>query len=57
MNDYLTKGHAERVPKEELQPKDRPVWCLPHHPVIHPLKPGKGTSCVWIVLPRIKGLP
>ena len=31
-------GYAERVPTDELQPGDRPVWYLPHHPVTHPLK-------------------
>ena len=41
MTDYIEKGHAERVPKEELKVKDRPVWYLPHHPVTHPLKPDK----------------
>lgn len=41
MNNYIEKGHAENVPKEELEPKDRPVWYLPHHPVMHPLKPDK----------------
>ena len=41
MADYIENGHAERVPDEELEVKDRPVWYLPHHPVTHPLKPGK----------------
>ena len=34
-------GRVERVPTDELQPGDRPVWYLPHHPVTHPLKPEK----------------
>ena len=29
------------MPTDELQPGDRPVWYLPHHPVTHPLKPEK----------------
>lgn len=41
MAEYIEKGHAERIPKEQLQVKDRPVWYLPHHPVTHPLKPDK----------------
>ena len=41
MTDYIEKGHAEKIPKEELEVKDRPVWYLPHHPVTHPLKPDK----------------
>ena len=40
--DYIESGHAEKVPDEELErTEDRPVWYLPHHPVTHPLKPGK----------------
>ena len=41
VSDYNERGHAEKIPKEELKVKDRPVWCLPHHPVTHPLKPDK----------------
>ena len=41
MTDYIENGHAEKVPKDELEVKDRPVWYLPHHPVTHPLKPDK----------------
>ena len=41
MTDYIEKGHAERIPEEELELNDRPVWYLPHHPVTHPLKPDK----------------
>jgi len=41
MADYLENGHAKRVSDEELEEKDRPKWYLPHHPVTHPLKPGK----------------
>ena len=36
MADYIESGHAEKVPDEELEIKDRPVWYLPHHPVTHP---------------------
>ena len=41
MNEYIEQGHAERVPTNELHPVDRPLWYLPHHPVMHPLKPEK----------------
>ena len=41
MNDYLEQEHAKRISEEELHPKDKPVWYLPHHPVVHPLKPEK----------------
>ena len=41
MTDYIEKGHAERIPKEELEVNDRSVWYLPDHPVTHPLKPDK----------------
>ena len=41
MNSYIDDGHAEKIPKEELEPDDRPVWYVPHHPVVHPLKPEK----------------
>ena len=41
MQEYIVKGHAQRVQREELDVRDRPVWYLPHHPVTHLLKPGK----------------
>ena len=45
MNEYIEQGHAERVPTNELRPVDHPLWYLPHHLVMHPLKPEK----VWVV--------
>ena len=41
LNEYLEKGYAERVPQEQLEVNDRPIWYLPHHPVTHHLKPDK----------------
>ena len=41
MQEYIVKGHAQKVPKEELHLKEQPVWYLPHHAVTHSLKPGK----------------
>lgn len=41
MCDYIEKGHAERVPTEELNSGINPIWYLPHHPVVHHLKPDK----------------
>ena len=38
MNEYIEQGHAERVPTNELRPVDHPLWYLPYHPVMHPLK-------------------
>ena len=36
MNEYFDKEFAVRVPEEDLDLKDRPVWFLPHHGVFHP---------------------
>ena len=41
MSDLLAKGYAEEVPEQELDRSDGAVWYLPHHPVVHPTKPGK----------------
>ncbi|KAK6168653.1 hypothetical protein SNE40_019845 [Patella caerulea] len=39
IQDYVQNGHAEIVPSEDLSAKkSQPLWYLPHHPVIHPLK-------------------
>ena len=35
MNDYMEKGYAKKVPREQLEVNDRPIWYLPHHPVTH----------------------
>ena len=39
MEQYLTKGHGKRVPSDEVHAQDKPIWYLPHHPVLN--KPGK----------------
>ena len=41
INDYVKKGYASRVSEAEIETSGRPIWYLPHHPVIHPHKPGK----------------
>ena len=42
MNEYLSKGHAVKLTSGELLPtEEKFVWYLPHHPVVHPRKPGK----------------
>ena len=41
IEDLLRKGYAEEVSEETRQPKDTPVWYLPHHPVLNPQKPDK----------------
>ena len=43
-DDYIERRHAERVLEEELNTRGKPVWYLPHYPVKHPLKPGKGEA-------------
>ncbi|PFX17955.1 hypothetical protein AWC38_SpisGene17711 [Stylophora pistillata] len=49
---YLTKGHASRVPLNEIQVKNKPIWYLPHHPVLN--KPGK-TRVVFDCAAKHKG--
>ena len=41
MRDLIRKGHAERVPDQELERSDGHLWYIPHHGVYHPRKPGK----------------
>ena len=40
MTDYIEKGHASKLSKDILK-EALPVWYIPHHPVLHPQKPGK----------------
>lgn len=35
IEDLLRKGYAEEVCEENRQPRDTPVWYLPHHPVLN----------------------
>ena len=37
----IEKSYAEKIPNEQLQPDNTPIWYLPHHPVVHPAKPDK----------------
>ena len=32
MQDYINKGYAEKVQKEEFKKDEGTVWYLPHHP-------------------------
>ena len=41
IQDYTIKGHAKRIPEDKLVADDKLLWCLPHHPVFNPNKPGK----------------
>ena len=41
IQDYTFKGHAKRIPEDKLVTDDKPLWCLPHHPVFNPNKTGK----------------
>ncbi|KAJ8369700.1 hypothetical protein SKAU_G00097280 [Synaphobranchus kaupii] len=38
MGDNITKGHAVRVPFEEVNRDDGRLWYIPHHGVYHPKK-------------------
>ena len=52
MEKYLTMGHARRVPLDEIKVQDKPLWYLPHHPVLN--KPGK-TRVVFDCAAKLKG--
>ena len=52
MEQYLSKGHARRVPLNEIDVQDKPLWYLPHHPVLN--KPGK-TRVVFDCAAKHKG--
>jgi len=39
VEQYLSKGHARRVPLNKINVEDKLLWYLPHHPVLN--KPGK----------------
>ena len=41
INDYIAKGYTRRVPDEQLDVIDKPLWYLPHHAVFHSRKPDK----------------
>ena len=41
IHDYISKGYAQRVPKEELDVDGKPLWYLPHHAVFNLKKSGK----------------
>ena len=39
LNEYIAKGNDRKVPDDQIG--GRPLWYLPHNPVIHEHKPGK----------------
>ena len=41
VNDYIAKGHARKVPDDQIDPGGKPLRYLSHHTVIHEHKPGK----------------
>lgn len=41
MADLIAKGHAEKVPENDLAIDDGTVWYIPHHGVYHPKKTDK----------------
>ena len=55
VEDCMIKGHAKRVPADELVIKDKPLWYLPRHPVFKPNKPGK-TRVVFDCAAKFRGM-
>ena len=55
IQDSLAKGYAEEVSQEDLHRNDGYVWYLPHHPVVHPRKPGK-VRLVYDCAARCQGI-
>ena len=41
INNYVCKGHAQRMTQEEAKVITPKTWYLPHHAVLNPNKPGK----------------
>ena len=41
INNYILKGYARKLPKDEEVNSSDKTWYLPHHPVLNPNKPGK----------------
>ena len=41
INEYITRGHARKVPDDQIDPAGKPLWYLAQHPVIYDHKPGK----------------
>ena len=41
MADIVAKGHARKVPLEQMNLENGNVWYIPHHGVYHPHKPEK----------------
>ena len=55
IDDYIAKDHARKIPETEIVPREnKPVWYLPHHPVMSARKPGK-TRVVFDCSARFKG--
>ena len=55
IQDNMIKGYTKRVPEDELDVDDKPLWYLPHHPVFHPNKPGK-TRVVFDCAAKFRGM-
>lgn len=41
IDNYVAKGHARKLTREEAHQRSNKTWYLRHHPVINPKKPGK----------------
>lgn len=44
MNNFISRGYAQRVPVTDLERSDGKVSCIPHHGVYHPMKGKIGLS-------------
>ena len=51
----MIKGHAKRVPEDELVVDDKPLWYLPHNPAFNLNKPGK-TRVVFDCAAKFRGM-
>ena len=34
IDEYTARGHARKVPDDKIDPAGKPLWYLPHHPLI-----------------------
>ena len=41
IDGYVASGYARKLPESEARSHSPRTWFLPHHPVVHPNKPGK----------------
>ena len=56
INDYVTKGHAQRMTQEVAKVTTSKTWYLPHHAVVNPNKSGK-VRVVFDAASKFDGVP